>query len=93
MSDLSKFCKAVLVAVETEDHPFWFYDFCGLCHNSRRYDLEHGTRVNWELKEILGKEDYPFNNSSQEQYDEEYAEETMYKNEKRLAFLREHAKG
>lgn len=91
--DLKNFCRAVLNNIEREIlfRDVWFNDDAGLCHNSCHYDREYRTRVNYELKTLFGDEDYPFNNGNHAEYDRDYRDETMYKNEKRLAFLREHA--
>lgn len=93
MSDLSKFCKAVLEAINLpeEKQPSWFAPFFGLCSNSRYYDIEFGTEARTQLKEIFKGEEYPFNDSNSHEYDRESEKETTYKNKQRLAFLNKHA--
>lgn len=91
--DLKNFCRDILNNIEREEllRDAWFCDYTGLCHNSCLYDEEYGTYITDELEIIFGSENYPFNNGSPAEYDRDYRDETMYKNEKRLAFLREHA--
>lgn len=92
-SDLKNFCRAVLKNIELEEkeRDDWFCESVGLCHNSNSYDKQNGTHVNNRLFGFFGKELYPFNNNSFHEYDREFLGNIMYENEKRLAFLREHA--
>lgn len=95
MSDLSNFCKVMLDIIKApeEDHPEWFSERCGLCYNSKFYDIEYNTKVNKDLIIIFDGDDYPFNGESADKYNADYLNSTMYKNPKRLAFLKEYANG
>lgn len=91
--DLKNFCRAVLKNIEREEEAQdeWFHVFLGLCFNSIEYDEIHKTRVYEELSLLFGEDTYPFNNDDSKSYIVEGNRGTVYKNEKRLAFLREHA--
>lgn len=99
MSDLQKFCREVLAAIKLpeKDQPSWFYPDCGLCTNADSFDCHFvTTKVYFELKEefefyYLENRDFPFNIDCYQYYNESDRNE-IYENEKRLAFLREHAK-
>lgn len=105
MSDLTKFCKDVLYIIEPnkpwfrvileflpfpKPNPIWFSPYSGLCNNASRYDSFHGTHAYSELRAVLQYEAYPFNYSPKN-YSQESGDERLYKNEKRLAFLRKYA--
>lgn len=94
MSDLQKFCRDILAQIEIsqdETEPNWFSQEFGLCFNSLRYDRKFLTSVEIELKHLFAGDEFPFNVGVYD-YDVECEKRTVYKNKKRLAFLREHAK-
>lgn len=93
MNELSKFCNAVLKAIESGNNPAWFDPTRGLCHNSRNYDDVNFTRIAMELEEIFS--DFPdcvspFNIDIFDYFSEQ-RKNIVYKNEKRLAFLHAYA--
>lgn len=90
---LQKFCREVLSAVEGRVVPIWFNDGFALCTNAGRYDRDNDSFVYDTLYEIFDGEAYPFNNGSSADYRHERWHLEFYTNEKRIAFLRKHAKG
>lgn len=101
MHNLSTFCNAILTALETGDYPEWFENGYGLCYNAGSYDEENYSRVKFELflklKEVADNifpscNVFPFNYGDSKDYLQEQETFTLYQNEKRLAFLMEHAK-
>lgn len=107
MSDLSNFCNAILDEVDPSRQSFkvkvlrffgirkhpWFSLQSGLCSNAWRYNKSrlNISSVYIDLDRLFKGELYPFNTGGI-QFGRESADNTLYKNEKRLAFLREHAK-
>lgn len=100
MTTLKIFCQDSLEALDNNFKPVWgFRQDYALCANSYLFDRYYDYNamppsIRRELKEIFrkvyGHEIFPFNASSFE-FTEEEDNLTFYKNEKRLAFLREYA--
>lgn len=91
--DLQKFCSEILLAVNGKAIPHWFNSGFALCTNAGHYDKANGTFVYSKLREIFGLEIYPFNEGDITNYRNERWQYNIYKNEKRLAFLKKYAEG
>lgn len=91
MSELQTFCRTILKILETKDHPIWFSPMFGLCHNAFKHDQEFNTKIYSTLFLIFKGDMAPFNQNSLNNYAKESWNGGIYKNEKRLAFLREHS--
>jgi hypothetical protein len=78
---LSIFCKRILDHLEgRKPKPHWFSKNCGLCYNYFKFTIWGG-----DLKEMVGwKMQYPWG-------DYHYTREDIYKNPRRLAFIKKWA--
>jgi len=77
---LIKFCKEVLKSVKGNKQSSWFSPLVGLCYNWDVYT--NGELDSKQLKSLMRwKSDYPWGNYHATQED-------LYKNPKRIAFLK-----
>lgn len=97
MTPLQNFAQSILDYLENKGKkPDWFNPYFGLCFNWESYD-EYDRQENYPmLSEIFSRhkmhDEYPFNKDFWS-YSKEQDDGTLYKNPKRLAFLRKLAKG
>lgn len=97
------FCLEMLAAIEEPPNrqPHWFTFDAGLCYNAFRYDRAHEikTDICYELHSIFHRASegnsaramHPFNQGNDMDYLTECKLLAVYRNEKRMAFLRENA--